>query len=157
MKQHEIMSRQAFESRLETVKPLKETEFEQYAIVKDRESGQHYLRYSFFHISLAEGGRRDDYDYYLPLASDDVLGIVVGEQPYEYPEHWTSVYWRSGRDDRLMPFDPADMADLKEDAAEEQALLEALARYKREWLAANDKEALTQQFFAELDKRFKKQ
>ncbi|QQE72987.1 hypothetical protein KDJ56_13640 [Brevibacillus composti] len=148
--------KQEFLSRLETVKNLDETDFETYAIVKDRENGQHYLRYSFTHINLSEGGRKDEFDHFLPLASDDVLAILFGEQPYQFPDQWKRAYLRSGTDDRLMPFDPSENHDLEKDAEAELALLAKLQQFKRKWEDADDKEALTRDLFRDLDEIIKK-
>ncbi len=149
-------SKREFTSRLETIKELEQTDFETYRIVKDRETGQHYLQYSFLHINLSEGGRRDEYDHFLPLESDDVLGLMFGEQPYHFPDHWRSAYLRTGTDDRLMPFDPSENHDLEEAAEAERAMLEKLLQYKQEWTSAEDKERLTRELFRELDDLMKK-
>jgi flagellar biosynthesis/type III secretory pathway chaperone len=148
--------KQEFLSRLETLKELEQTDFETYSLVKDRESGQHYLRYSFTHINLSEGGRRDEYHHFLPLQSDDVLGLMFGEQPYRFPDHWKTTYLRSGTDDRIMPFDPSENHDLEEAAKTEQAMLAKLLQYKQEWMETDDKERLTRQLFSELDELMKK-
>jgi hypothetical protein len=149
-------SRREFRSRLETVKELEQTDFETYRIVKDRETGQHYLEYAFVHINLSEGGRRNEHEHFLPLESDDVLGFLFGEQPYRFPENWRRPYLRSGTDDRLMPFDPRENHDLEEEAETERALLEKLIKYKQEWQSAGDKERLTQKLFDDLDDLMKK-
>lgn len=146
----ESLDKQTFLDSLEVVKTLKQTEFETYKIVKQRGTDRHYLQYSFFHIALAEGGRREDHSYFLPLASDDVLAIVLGEQPYEYPEHWKQLYYRTEADQRILPFDPR--ANFVQDADEQEAneIVDALLRYKQAWANAVDKEALTQQLFSQL-------
>jgi hypothetical protein len=138
------------------VKELEHTDFETYSIVKNQATGQHYLRYSFTHLNLFEGGRRDEYDHFLPLESDDVLGILFGDQPYRFPDHWRSPYLRSGTDERLMPFDPSENHDLKEAAEAERSLLAKLAQYKRQWQSADDKERLTRDLFHDLDDLLKK-
>nr|WP_204516797.1 hypothetical protein [Brevibacillus fulvus] len=135
---------------------LETTDFETYSIVKDKESGQHYLRYSFFHIQVSAGGTRFDYEQFLPLEADDVLGLVFGEQPYRFPDHWRSVYYRSGTDGRLMLFDPSENHDLEKAAAAERDMLEKLLEYKQRWQAAEQREELTKQLFADLDEIMKK-
>jgi hypothetical protein len=172
------ISRREFRSRLETVKELEQTDFETYRIVKDRETGQHYLQYTFVHINLSEapfgdlgvasqgsssaqnrhdeGGRRDEHEHFLPLESDDVLGFLFGEQPYRFPENWRRPYLRSGTDDRLMPFDPSENHDLEKEAETERALLDKLIKYKQEWQSAGDKEQLTKKLFDDLDDLMKK-
>jgi len=153
MEQPQFISKEAFMSRISRIKLLSEKEFDTYSIVKDEESGQHYLHYSFVHYNLSEGGRKDTYDYFLPLDSDDVIGFLFGEQPFEYPENWKSTYLRSGSDDRLMYFDPTENFGLEKEAEEEQAILEALLRYKAEWNNTEDKEALTKKLFADIEKK----
>ncbi|USG63758.1 hypothetical protein NDK47_16450 [Brevibacillus ruminantium] len=152
---HPLDKRQ-FLSDLETVKELEQTDFETYSIVKNRETGQHYLRYSFSHINLSEGGRRDDFDHFLPLESDDVLAFMFGEQPYHFPEHWHSAYLRTGTDERLMPFDPSENHHLEKDAEAELALFAKLQQFKQQWDHAKDKESLTRDLFRELDQIIKK-
>lgn len=151
------LSKKEFLSHLETIKVLETNDFETYSVVKDRETGQHYLHYSFMHIKLSEGGRRDDYEHFMPLSSDDVLGFLFGELPYRFPDHWKSTYYRSGTDDRLMPFDPSENHGLEKEAETELALLERLEEYKRQWEKAPDKEELTKNLFHHLDKLLKKE
>jgi hypothetical protein len=153
-------SRREFLSRLETVRELEQAEFETYRIVKDRETGQHYLQYTFIHLSLSEVLSRDpgtEHAHFLPLESDDVLGLLFGEQPYRFPEHWRRPYLRSGTDDRLMPFDPSENHDLEREAETERALMDKLLTFKQEWQSAGDKERLTKKLFEELDELMKNQ
>ncbi|WP_139489475.1 hypothetical protein [Brevibacillus dissolubilis] len=152
MQEHDqLPTKSEFLSTLETVKELSQNEFDIYSVVKEKATGQHYLRYHFIHYNLSEGGHRDAYDYFLPLDSDDVLSIVLGDAPYQYPEHWQKVYLRTGHDERLVYFDPTENFDIEGDAEEEQAILEALARYKQDFAAAEDKDAFTKEFFAKLE------
>ncbi|WP_235615823.1 hypothetical protein [Brevibacillus reuszeri] len=149
-----------FISCLETLKELEKSEFETYSIVKNPETGEHYLRYFLSHINLSEGGRRDDYDHFLPIDSDDVLGYMFGEQAYRFPENWRSSYLRSGNDNRLIPFDPSENYDLEEEAAAELAMLEQLEQFKQQWadsenLSAEEREKLTKEYFAALEKILK--
>ncbi|MFJ9497109.1 hypothetical protein [Brevibacillus centrosporus] len=146
-----------FLSSLEKIKELEQSEFETYSIVKNRETGDHYLHYFLSHLNLSAGGRRDDYDYFLPLDSDEVLGLMFGEQPYHFPDHWRNPYLRSGNDNRLIPFDPSENYDLEEDAAAELAMLAQLEQFKEQWMnaenmSAEEKEKLTREYFAQLDK-----
>lgn len=150
-----------FLSALETIKALEQSDFETYSIVKNRETGEHFLRYALSHINLSEGGRREHYDHFLPLESDDVLGLIFGEQSYRFPDFWRSPYLRSGNDNRLIPFDPTENYDLEEDAAAELAMLKELEQFKAQWLhaenlSAEDKEKMTQEYFAQLDKILRK-
>lgn len=154
--------KEEFLSCLETVKELEQSEFETYSIVKNSETGEHYLHYFLSHINLSEGGRRDNYDHFLPLDSDDVLGLIFGEQDHRFPDHWRSTYLRSGNDNRLIPFDPSENHDLDDDAAAaELAMLEKLEQFKQQWmnaenLNAEEKEKLTKEYFRQLDEILKK-
>lgn len=150
-----------FTSALETVKELEQTDFETYSIVKHRETNQHYLRYFLSHINLSEGGRRDDYDHFLPIETDDVLGFIFGEQPYRFPDNWRSPYLRSGNDNRLIPFDPSENYDLEEDAKAELEMLAELEEFKQKWmntenLSQEEKEKLTREYFEKLDEILRK-
>lgn len=146
-----------FLEQLETVKDIATTDFETYAVVKEKVTGQHYLRYSFTHINLSEGGRTDAYEHFLPLSSDNVLGLVFGEQPYTFPDHWLSPYYRSGTDDRLMRFDPRENHQLEDDAKTEREILAKLQSYKQAWLKTSDPEELTRKLLGEIDRMLKKQ
>lgn len=151
----------AFISALETIKELEHSEFETYSIVKHCETQQHYLRYFLVHINLVEGGRRNEHDHYLPVDSDDVLGLLFGEQSYHFPDNWRKPYLRSGNDNRLIPFDPSENYDLEEEARAELAMLEQLESYKNQWmnaenLSVEEKEKLTREYFQKLDQILKK-
>jgi len=135
---------------LETVKVLEQSEFETYSIVKHTETQQHYLRYFLIHIKWMEGGQRDEYDHFLPIDSDDVLGYLFGEQPFQFPDNWRRPYLRSGNDNRLIPFDPTENYDLAELENFKQQMLNA------ENLSAEEREALTRDYFAKLDQILKK-
>lgn len=148
----EYKSRETFLQKLEVVRELSRYDMERYAIVKEAETGQHYLHYSFIQLNLYEGGNREEYDFFLPLEADDVLGILLGDQPYHYPEHWTKVYWRSGRDDRLIRFDPTGELDEQEG----MALIQSLLRFKEAYQTAEDKEEVTRKFFSELEENEKR-
>lgn len=152
----EPTSRREMLAALETVKKLHQTDFENYRLVKHKDTLQHYVHYSFFHIKLSEGGIREEYDYFLPLDENDVLSIVLGEQPYLYPDHWYTAYLRSGTDDRLVPFHLDGEDELQKDIEEELAILEALQRYKQAFETSDNKEALTKDLFAQLDSNRKK-
>lgn len=149
-----------FLAALETVKELEQSEFESYSIVKHRQTNQHYLRYFLSHINLSEGGRRDDYDHFLPISTDDVLGFLFGEQPYRFPDNWRSPYLRSGNDNRLLPFDPSENYDLEEEAQAELAMLEQLEQYKQKMnapgLSQDEREKLTREYFQQLEQILRK-
>ncbi|WP_126427676.1 hypothetical protein [Brevibacillus marinus] len=148
----DAFDKQTFLASLEVVKTLKETDFERYQIVKERGTERHYLMYAFFPINFSESGRRDEYHFFLPLATDDVLAIVLGEQPYEYPQHWKRLYYRTGTDQRILPFDPSEHVAEDADEREGREIIDALLQYKQAWQHADDKEALTKQLFSRLAK-----
>lgn len=101
------VSADLLQARIETVKTLREDETEYYEIVKDRTNGEHYLLYTYVHLVIADG-HRETYYHLMPLASDDVLGLLFGEQEYRYPDSWTRPYLRnSAEDDGYVWFDPA--------------------------------------------------
>jgi hypothetical protein len=150
-----------FVSALETIKVLEENEFETYSIVKHRETQEHYLRYFLVHINLMEGGRRNEHDHFLPIDSDDVLGILLGEQMYHFPDNWRKTYLRSGNDSRIIPFDPTKNYGLEEEAQAELAMLAELEQYKQqmmnaEGLSVEEREKLTREYFLKLDEILKK-
>lgn len=105
------------QERLETVKDLSETEWEMYEIAKDRETGEHYLHYSYLHRDIASGGQEEVFHQLMPLESDDVLGILFENQEYSYPAHWKSAFLRNGPEGEYVWFDPAYMED-EEDSVE---------------------------------------
>jgi|HigsolmetaGSP11D_1036233.scaffolds.fasta_scaffold22891_2 hypothetical protein len=102
------------QDRIDTVQDLHTSELEHYAIVKDKETGEHYLHYVYLHIDLAGSGEREYYHQLLPLATDDVLAIVLGEQPYTYPDNWLRPYLRNGPNDHYVWFDPEGLEDAEE-------------------------------------------
>ena len=50
----------------------------------------------------------------LPLETDDVLAMVLGEQEYTYPDNWLRPYLRNGPDNQYVWFDPEGMEDTGE-------------------------------------------
>jgi hypothetical protein len=95
------------QNRLETVKDLFSNDLEMYEITKDRETGEHYLHYSYLHRDIASGGQDEVFHQLMPLESDDVLGILFGEQEYTYPDHWLRSFLRNGPEGEYVWFDPA--------------------------------------------------
>ena len=95
--------------RLETVRELRVSATEGYEIVRDKDTGEHYLKYSYAHIPVAEGQtEREEYHHLMPVTNDEVLAYVLGEQEYAYPEHWRRTYLRNGPEGRYVWFAPAD-------------------------------------------------
>ncbi|QOT00857.1 hypothetical protein JNUCC42_09415 [Brevibacterium sp. JNUCC-42] len=146
-----------FQASLIQVKILEETDWETYTVVKQYENEQHYLHYQTRHLDLMAGGSMETYEFYLPLSADQVMGLLFGEEPYHYPEHWRTTYWRTGQDERLLPFDPTENFLNVEEAEAERTLLDSLRQYKQQFDSATDKEALTKYFFEQWDQQKKKQ
>ncbi|WP_159883580.1 hypothetical protein [Paenibacillus puerhi] len=122
-KERKLVSSESMQERLETVRTLREDELELYEIGKDRSTGEHYLHYAYLHRNVAAigtGGQDEIFHQLLPLESDDVLGILFGEQPYAYPEHWGKPFLRNGPDGDYVWFDPS--------YAEEEEDYEAIGR-----------------------------
>ena len=51
-KEKKVVTLDELQDRLEIVKELKETDTEAYYIRKDRETGEHYLHYSYLHRGM---------------------------------------------------------------------------------------------------------
>ncbi len=121
------------EQRIEEVKSLADPEkpHEHYRVVKDQETGEHYLHYAYVHIDVAGQGTEEWYHQLMPIDSDDVLGIIFGEQNYTYPEQWTRPFLRNGPDGVYIWFDPSAMHD--EDYYEKlgNEISDVLTQYKK--------------------------
>ncbi|GAB2671142.1 hypothetical protein ACFQWB_13695 [Paenibacillus thermoaerophilus] len=119
------------QERIVPIRTIEESETESYEIVKDKETGEHYLRYYYMHLNIADGSR-EHYNQLLPLDSDDVIGIMFGEQPYRYPEHWRKKFLRNGPEGYYVWFDPGEDPDRTEDEAYGRWLAERLSSFKRD-------------------------
>ncbi|MBB6669190.1 hypothetical protein [Cohnella nanjingensis] len=122
--------------RLQEVKPLGETEHSLYRLVKDAASGEHYLHYAARHLNIAGGGAEEHYHHLLPLGSDDVIAIALGEPWPVYPDEWRSAYLRNGPNGGYVWYDPDGAAGGSDDAAGYEAaalaLREKLLAFRRE-------------------------
>ena len=127
----QIVPGELLEQRIVEVRELKSDEFEQYSVVKDEETGEHYLHYRYIHRDVAAAGALSAYHQLMPLETDDVLGILFGGQPYEYPEAWTKPFLRNGPDHQYIWFDPRPALEADEDEREAQRIREALIRFKQ--------------------------
>lgn len=120
--------------RLETVRALKELEHEMYEISKDKETGEHYLHYAYLHRNFkAVGpdlGQEEVFHQLMPLTSDDVLGLLFGEQPYDYPDHWNKPFLRNGPEGDYVWFDPSYAAEEQEHEAMGLEIAQQLAKFK---------------------------
>ncbi|MCI3922397.1 hypothetical protein MO973_19380 [Paenibacillus sp. TRM 82003] len=128
----QTVSGELLERRIVEVKPLASMKTEQYSVVKDEETGEHYLHYRYIHRDVAAGGAEAAYHQLMPLETDDVLGVMFGEQPYRYPDDWTRRYLRNGPDGDYVWFDPSPALDDGEGEREAARIREALLKFKKE-------------------------
>jgi hypothetical protein len=105
-KEQKKIANELLQQRITTVKELKQDELEMYEIAKDSNTGDHYLHYSYLHRNISDTGAPEVYHQLLPLESDDVLGLIFGEQAYTYPDHWHKSFLRNGPDGFFIWFDP---------------------------------------------------
>jgi hypothetical protein len=120
------------EQRIEEIKPLNATETEQYSVVKDTETGEHYLHYRYIHRDIAAGGAESAYHHLMPMETDDVLGLLFSEHPYSYPDAWTKPYLRNGPDQEYIWFDPAPAFGADEGEREAARIRETLLKFKQQ-------------------------
>lgn len=114
MKNMMVVTYEQLAERVETVKVLEQGETEQYLVVKDLLTGDHYLQYAYVHRNLAEGGEEETFLQLLPLESDDVLAIILCEKEYAYPEHWRGMFLRSGNEGNLFWYNPAEKEEIQQ-------------------------------------------
>lgn len=119
------------ERRIEDVRELQSSETERYAIVKDTETGEHYLHYRYLHRDVAAGGAASSYHQLMPLESDDVLGLLFGGERYAYPDNWTRPYLRNGPDGLYIWFDPSPATGGEESEREAERIRQALLTFKQ--------------------------
>jgi hypothetical protein len=123
------------DQRLETVKSIKRDDLELYEVAKDKLTGDHYLHYAYLHKQIAalgpESTGEEAFHQLMPIDSDDVLGIVFGEQSYLYPEAWKHSFLRNGPDGDYVWFDPSYTDDEAHSEEVGQSLQEQLLRFKQ--------------------------
>ncbi|MBE1441864.1 hypothetical protein [Paenibacillus sp. OAS669] len=123
------------QERLETVKALKDDNLEMYEVAKDKLTGEHYLHYAYLHKQVAAIGPESSGDeifhHLMPIDSDDVLGLVFGEQSYTYPDNWTKMFLRNGPDGDYVWFDPSYTDQEAESEEIGASLQEQLMRFKQ--------------------------
>jgi hypothetical protein len=121
------------DERLEEVKVLTvpDRTHEHYRIVKDRETGEHYLHYACMHIDIAGTGEEEWLHHLLPLESDDVLALVFGEQSFTYPEHWHKPFLRSSSEGFYVWFDPGEPDEIARYAKLGKDIASILAEFKQ--------------------------
>lgn len=141
------------QERLETVKPLKEEALEMYEVAKDKLTGEHYLHYAYLHKQIAaigpESSGEETFHHLMPLTSDDVLGLVFGEQSYEYPDNWTQSFLRNGPDGDYVWFDPSYTEQEAESEEIGTNLQEQLLRFKQ---SSDRSEEAVRKLLEELDR-----
>ncbi|UUZ79221.1 hypothetical protein LJK88_28965 [Paenibacillus sp. P26] len=133
-KESKIVSSQSLQDRLESVRSLSGDEYEQYEIAKDRETGEHYLHYAYLHRNFAAvgpgAGEAEVFHHLMPLDSDEVLGPLFNDEPYQYPQHWTKPFLRNGPEGDYVWFDPSYAEDQEADEALANTIAEELARFR---------------------------
>jgi hypothetical protein len=129
LKEQQVISHEEMEERIEEVKFLREGEHEKYTVVKDKTTGEHYIRYTQRHLNLMEGGVEEQFDHLLPVETDDVLAVIFGEQDYEYPANWNRTYLRGSNMDPYVWFDPSEIAE-KIDEKTGQEIADMLHTFK---------------------------
>ncbi|RED60281.1 hypothetical protein [Cohnella lupini] len=118
-----LVSQEELMRRMEPVKILKEEENELYRVVKDQETGEHYLHFASYHLHIAGGAVDEEYHHLLPLEHDDVIALALGAPLYEYPEQWTHAYLRNGPDGGFVWYDPSGAATSEAEYAETEAFI----------------------------------
>jgi hypothetical protein len=142
---HELL-----QSRLEKVKELLQTDLEAYEIHKDKLNGEHYLLFYYEHLLIADNNHKETYYHFMPLETDDVLALVLGEQPFTYPDNWTLPFLRnSSENDSYVWFDPAHQTVYGEHAEIGEKLKQKLLEFKQK---GNIDEETIKQLFKDLDK-----
>ncbi|GKS11426.1 hypothetical protein YDYSY3_24260 [Paenibacillus chitinolyticus] len=145
---HGKISGDLLQERLETVKDLKQSELDMYALSKDKETGEHYVHYAYKHRQISGTGEEEQFHQLLPVESDDVLGILFSDQPYEYPDAWNRPFLRNGPEGFYIWFDPAYAEDTDADEDFAREVRERLLKMKQ--TGKVDEEAV-RKLFRELD------
>lgn len=132
-KQIRMVAQDELTRRMEPVKTLKEEDAQLYRIIKDTETGEHYLHYALFHINVAGGGAEEEYHHLLPLEHDDVIALALGAPLTEYPSQWNKTYLRNGPDGGFVWFDPKGAEEEESGYAETEAYIrEQLLAFRRQ-------------------------
>jgi hypothetical protein len=149
-KEQKVVSLEELQARLEIVKELKESDTEAYYIRKDRETGEHYLHYSYLHLNVAEGGVEEVFHHLLPIENDDVLSYIFEEKSYAYPEEWKGRYLRTG-EEGMVWFESHGEVDYEHYAAKGQEAQQKLEAFKQ--AGAYDDDAI-RKLLSEMEKMF---
>ncbi|WCK54047.1 hypothetical protein PP175_22465 [Aneurinibacillus sp. Ricciae_BoGa-3] len=125
-----VVPQEVLQNRIQTVKELTGDEHNKYSIVKDNETGEHYIRYTYHHLNLMEGGTEETFDHLLPVESDEVVAVALGEASYEYPDSWNRKYLQGSHAEPYLWFDPSSLQE-KEDEQKGEAFTSMLTDFKK--------------------------
>jgi hypothetical protein len=141
---------QLLQQRLEKVKDLLQTDLEAYEIHRDTQTGEHYLLFYYEHRLIADNNHKETYYHLMPLETDDVLALILGEEPYAYPENWNRPFLRNSSDnDSYVWFDPAHQSVYEENEEIGEKLKLKLLEFKQKGVM--DEETMNK-LFNDLDK-----
>lgn len=152
-KQLRVVSQEELTRRMMPVKILREESTELYRVMKDEETGEHYLHYAVFHLNIAGGGIEEEYHHLLPLEHDDVIALALGAPVMEYPQQWNQPYLRNGPHGGFVWYDPAGAAEVDDEqsyAETEAYVREQLLAFRREGSYGEEK---IKQLFESMEKR----
>jgi hypothetical protein len=147
-----LVPQEVLQERLEIIKQLEENDTEVYEVMKDRLTGEHYLHYCYLQINVAEGGIQEVFNHLLPLKNDDVLGIILGERNYSYPDSWSSAFLRNGPLGQYVWFDPTITDEYDKNMKISNQLTEKLKEFKKE--GSLDEDSLRKLFY-DMDQMWK--
>jgi hypothetical protein len=146
-----IVSQDELSRRLEPVKVLVEDDAQLYRLVKDIETGEHYLHYAVFHLNVAGGGAEEEYHHLLPLEHDDVIALALGAPLFEYPQQWNRDYLRNGPHGGFVWYDPSGAVDDEHNYAETEAYIrEQLINFRKQGAQGEEE---VKRLLEEMDKR----
>ncbi|QJD82569.1 hypothetical protein [Cohnella herbarum] len=118
-----LVTQEELTRRSEPVKTLQEDKTELYRVIKDTETGEHYLHYAVYHIHVAGGGAEEEYHHLLPLEHDDVIALALGAPLIEYPTQWDRSYLRNGPHGGFVWYDPNGAIEDETDYAKTEAFV----------------------------------
>jgi hypothetical protein len=146
-----IVTQDELSSRLEPVKVLVQDAGQLYRLVKDTETGEHYLHYATFHLNVAGGGVEEEYHHLLPLEHDDVIALALGAPLFEYPQQWNRDYLRNGPHGGFVWYDPSGAMDDEHNYAETEAYIrEQLLNFRKQGVQGEEE---VKRLLDEMDKR----
>lgn len=105
-----LVSEELLASRLEQVKTVREDDNECYRLVKDTDTGEHYLHFASRHLNLSGGLSEEHYHHLMPIDHDDVISFALGAEAPSYPEQWERPFLRNGPHGGYVWYDPGGSA-----------------------------------------------